>query len=123
MIQKKAYKFLIYPNNTQKILLSKTFGCVRYIWNQFVESFNKRENPKSTTLFRKEIEWLKEVSSVVIQQKEVDFILFKKQFFSKNRKKKIGRPSFKKKFQKQSYRLSYPAFTLENEMINLIEIE
>ena len=47
MIQKKAYKFRIYPNSTQKVLLSKTFGCVRFIWNQFVESFNKRENPKS----------------------------------------------------------------------------
>jgi putative transposase len=122
MIQKKSYKFCIYPNNAQKILLSKTFGCVRYIWNQFVESFNKRENPKSTTLFRKEIEWLKEVSSAAIQQKEIDFILFKKQFFSKNRKKKIGRPVFKKKFQKQSYRLPNQKFVLKDNKIRLEKI-
>ena len=50
MLQKRSYKFRIYPNSTQKVLLSKTFGCVRYIWNQFVESFNKKENPKSTTI-------------------------------------------------------------------------
>jgi putative transposase len=122
MIQKRAYKFRIYPNNTQKILLSKTFGCVRYIWNQFVESFNKKENPKSTTLFRKEIEWLKEVSSAAIQQKEIDFKEFKKQFFSKKRKKKIGKPVFKKKFQKQSYRLPNQKFVLKDNKIRLEKI-
>jgi putative transposase len=122
MIQKKAYKFRIYPNSTQKVLLSKTFGCVRYIWNQFVESFNKKEKPKSTTLFRKEIEWLKEVSSAAIQQKEIDFKEFKNQFFSKKRKKKIGRPSFKKKFQKQSYRLPNQKFVLKDNKIRLEKI-
>jgi putative transposase len=122
MIQKKSYKFRIYPNNAQKVLLSKTFGCVRYIWNQFVESFNKKENPKSTTIFRKEIEWLKEVSSAAIQQKEIDFKEFKNQFFSKKRKKKIGKPSFKKKFEKQSYRLPNQKFILKNNKIRLEKI-
>ena len=115
MIQKKAYKFRIYPNSTQKVLLSKTFGCVRFIWNQFVESFNKKESPKSTTILRKEIEWLREVSAASIQQKEIDFKEFKKQFFNKKRKKKLGKPSFKKKFQKQSYKLPNKKFVLDQE--------
>ena len=30
----KAYKFRIYPNEEQRILIAKTFGCVRFIYNK-----------------------------------------------------------------------------------------
>lgn len=33
MKQLKAYKFRIYPNDEQKIFFSKTFGCVRLVYN------------------------------------------------------------------------------------------
>ena len=33
----KAYKFRIYPNKTQESLLQKTFGCVRFIYNYFLD--------------------------------------------------------------------------------------
>ncbi|WP_258553967.1 helix-turn-helix domain-containing protein [Megamonas hypermegale] len=33
----KAYKFRIYPNKTQECLLQKTFGCVRFIYNYFLD--------------------------------------------------------------------------------------
>ena len=33
MKQLKAYKFRIYPNKEQKIFFSKTFGCVRLVYN------------------------------------------------------------------------------------------
>jgi len=32
----KAYKFRIYPNKRQRLLLAKTFGCVRYVYNYFL---------------------------------------------------------------------------------------
>lgn len=32
----KAMKFRIYPNKEQKELLSKTFGCVRFIYNKML---------------------------------------------------------------------------------------
>lgn len=41
MAKQKAYKFRLYPNKTQQVLLNKTFGCVRFAWNQWVENFNK----------------------------------------------------------------------------------
>lgn len=44
----KAYKFRLYPNKTQEVLLNKTFGCVRYFWNNTVATFNtydKETNP------------------------------------------------------------------------------
>ena len=33
----KAYKFRLYPDSSQKQLLSKTFGCVRLIYNYFLD--------------------------------------------------------------------------------------
>ena len=33
MIQLKAYKYRIYPTEEQKIFISKTFGCVRLVYN------------------------------------------------------------------------------------------
>ena len=36
MKQNKAYKFRIYPNEEQKILFAKTFGCTRFIYNKML---------------------------------------------------------------------------------------
>ena len=80
-----SYKFRLYPNKTQEVLLNKTFGCVRYFWNYQVATFNSyhvetNPNPifKTSTQIRNEIEWMKEVSAGAIQQKEMDFKEFKK---------------------------------------------
>ena len=40
----KAYKLRIYPTDFQRELLEKTFGCTRYIYNNFLaERKNKYE--------------------------------------------------------------------------------
>ena len=33
----KAYKSLLLPNKTQEQLIQKTFGCVRYVYNYFLD--------------------------------------------------------------------------------------
>ena len=33
----KAYKLRIYPDEEQKVLLAKTFGCVRFIYNKMLD--------------------------------------------------------------------------------------
>ena len=33
----KAYKFRLYPTDNQKILIHKTFGCVRFVYNHFLD--------------------------------------------------------------------------------------
>jgi putative transposase len=125
----KAYKFRLYPNRTQEVLLNKTFGCVRYAWNQNVAQFNtydKETNPKpefkTSTELRNEIEWMKEVSASAIQQKEIDFKEFKKQLFNTKRKTKLGFPKFKKKSNRQSYRLPNQKFKIINDRIQLEKI-
>lgn len=126
----KSYKYRIYPNKNQEVLLNKTFGTVRYFWNQNVVIFNsydKENNPnpiyKTSTTLRNEIEWMKEVSAAAIQQKEIDFKEFRKQLFNKNRKSQIGFPQFKKKSNRQSYRLPNQKFKIiDNNKIQLEKI-
>ena len=125
----KAFKYRIYPNKSQKVLLSKTFGCIRVIWNANVESFNsydKDSNPKPKIIIKSDLiidkPWLNEISAAAIQQKIRDFQEITNQFFSKTRKKKIGRPSFKNKSGNQSYRLPNQKFSLKDNKIRLEKI-
>jgi putative transposase len=123
MIQ-KAYKFRAYPTDVQKVLLNKTFGCVRYAWNQWVSNFNKKEDQVFATpkQFKEQLDWMREVSSAAIQQKEQDFFEFKRQFFNKKRANKLGRPSFKSRKKRQSYRLPNQKFCLKNCAVRLEKI-
>lgn len=124
-----AYKYRLYPNKTQQTLLNKTMGCVRFFWNQQVtifKTYNKETNPKpdfkTSTELRNEIEWMQEVSAAAIQQKEIDFKEYMNQLFSKSRKKKIGFPSFKKKNNRQSFRLPNQKFKVIGCKIQLEKI-
>ena len=125
----KAYKYRLLPNNTQKVLLEKTFGCVRFVWNTNVNIFNSYDkdfniNPVflNSTEIRNKFDWMKEVSASALQQKEIDFKKFKTQKFNINRKNKIGNPSFKTKKDKQSFRLPNQKFLVENNRIKLEKI-
>ncbi|PFZ01619.1 transposase, partial [Bacillus pseudomycoides] len=40
MLVNKAYKFRIYPNKRQKILIAKTIGCSRFVFNHFLTLWN-----------------------------------------------------------------------------------
>ena len=88
----KSYKFRIYPNNKQKVLIQKTFGCVRYVYNYYL---NKRKEmyesnkitftynmcSKDLTILKRELEWLKEVDSVSLQTALKDLDLAYKKLF------------------------------------------
>ena len=76
----KTYKFRIYPNAEQEILLAKHFGCTRYIYNHFLnerkeqyqadkKSDNYYKQAATLTNLKKEedTKWLKEVNSQTLQ--------------------------------------------------------
>lgn len=114
----KAYKYRIYPTKEQEVLLAKTFGCCRFVWNKLVEHFDSRSKEKLSEKTLKdtpEYSFLNEVSASALQQKCNDFLETKKQFFNKKRKIKIGRPKFKKKSNKQSFRLLNTRYTFKQE--------
>ena len=72
---------------------------------------------------RNEIEWMKEISASAIQQKEMDFKEFKTQLFNAKRKSKIGFPKFKKKSNRQSYRLPNQKLILTIESNTSLELK
>jgi putative transposase len=121
----KAYKYRIYPTKEQEVLLSKTFGCVRFVWNKLVENFNNNDGStltEKTLKDQEEFKFLKEVSASTLQQKRMDFVEFKKQYFNKSRKVKLGKPQFKKKSNRQSFRLPNQKFKLDQEK-SLVRLE
>ena len=69
VLANKAYKFRMYPTEEQKILLAKTFGCARFIYNKMLadknEYYNKTKRKLSNTpaQYKEEFPWLKEVDS------------------------------------------------------------
>jgi putative transposase len=116
----KSYKFRTYPTAAQRKMLINTFGCVRFVWNRRVAAFNSYSscgpNPRVTSKSLKdqaEFSFLNEVSATALQQKDRDFDATLSQFFNKNRKKKLGRPQFKKRgVSNDSYRLPFPKFSV-----------
>ncbi|HDR7968692.1 TPA: helix-turn-helix domain-containing protein, partial [Bacillus pacificus] len=47
----KAYKFRIYPNKAQAILINKTIGCSRFVFNHFLSLWDNayKETGKGLT--------------------------------------------------------------------------
>ena len=103
----KAYKFRIYPNKEQDILLTKTFGCVRFIYNRMLDDkikhYEKTKKKLNNTpaQYKKEFEWLKEVDSLALANAQLHLQTAYNNFF---KNKKFGFPKFKsKKSNHQSY--------------------
>ncbi len=70
----RAYKFRIYPNAEQRVLLAKHFGCCRFVYNYFLETREKayKERKERISLFEthhmvaemrktEQYSWLKEI--------------------------------------------------------------
>ena len=107
----KAYKFRLYPTKEQEMLIAKSIGCNRFVYNHFLakrkeayEEYDAMINYSGCsallTKLKKEFPWLKEPDSTSLQTtlKNLDFAYRK--FF----KEKKGYPKFKsKKNPVQSY--------------------
>ena len=74
----KAYKFRIYPNEEQRILIAKTFGCVRFIYNKMlgdkIEYYNQAKEKLNNTpaQYKTEFEWLKEADSLALANAQMN---------------------------------------------------
>lgn len=108
---KKAYKYRIYPNKQQKEMISKTFGCCRFVYNKYLikrievyeqnkETFSYVQCANDLTKLKSELEWLKEVDSTALQSSLRDLDTAYQKFF----KEHTGYPKFK---SKKTHRFSY----------------
>ena len=68
-----AYRFRIYPTEEQKILLGKTFGCCRFLYNQMlndkIREYEKTKKMLKNTpaMYKREYPFLKEVDSLALE--------------------------------------------------------
>ena len=98
----RAYKYRLYPNKTQQTKLDQNFGAVRFLWNALVANFNAYGTDSyvknlSEINLKQNNPWMCDRISYALQQKRRDFFETTKQYFNKKRKKKSGRPKFKKR--------------------------
>ena len=111
----KAYKYRIYPNKAQRELISKTFGCCRFVYNKYLakrielyeenkEAFSYVQCANDMKKLKSELEWLKEVDSTALQSSLKDLDVAYQSFFKSNK----GFPKFKsKKTHRYSYKTKY----------------
>lgn len=109
----RAFKYRIYPNKEQTVLLEKHFGCIRFIWNwalhKKMESYQKDKTNLSRYDLQAEIPkmkkgeqpWLSEVGSLSLQSKLEDLDKAYTSFF----KHKNKYPNFKSKKNRQCFRI------------------
>lgn len=110
----KAYKYRIYPTDEQKLLIDKTIGCCRLVYNLAlqvkIEAYKANGTNLSTydlhkqlTELKNEHEWLREVDSQALQAAVKNVELSFKGFFNGR-----GYPKFKSKFGKQNFQSNHP---------------
>lgn len=108
----KSFKVRIYPNKVQKVLIDKTFGCARFIYNFMLNlkqklyechniSLGYNNMSKILTELKRHKTWLKEVDKWSLQNALKDLDSAYQNFF----KRGYRYPKFKsKKRDKLSYR-------------------
>lgn len=123
---KRAHKYRLCPTEAQRMMLAKTFGCCRYVWNWALSMRNdvyKQSNGEvrlnygalaGFMAFMKGDErmaWLKEVDSIALQQALRDLEQAFKNHFSNPGH--FGLPRYKsKKNPKKAYRTQLVGFNI-----------
>lgn len=112
-----SYKFRIYPNSEQQAIITRTFGCSRFVYNHFLnlrkdtyeasgETISYVGSSAMLTQLKKELTWLKEVDSIPLQEALRDLDSAYQHFFRRVKQgAKPGYPRFKsKRDRRKSYK-------------------
>jgi putative transposase len=112
-----GYRFRIYPTPEQEVLIRKTLGCARFVYNHYLDmrkmlykaenkTMGYKECSADLTGLKKELEWLKEPDSIALQSSLEHLQDGYDNFFAARKRSdlKWGLPVFKrKKDNHQSY--------------------
>jgi putative transposase len=125
---KRAYLYRFYPTPEQAHTLAQTFGCTRFVYNwalhkrkrayfdQGVKLYTKDLSAAITALKKEEgMAWLKEVSSVPLQQALRHLDAAYTNFFEG----RADYPAFKKRHYEQSATYTDNAFTFKDGALTL----
>lgn len=112
MVVIKGYKIRLLPTQEQEILIRKSIGISRFIYNWCLDRQLKSDSFVKDNDLRKDLTqlkktsdyyWLNEVGNNVIKQSVKDLCTAYKRFF----KGLSGKPNFKKKGVKDSFYVNY----------------
>lgn len=103
----RAMKYRAYPTKVQAVLLAKTFGCVRFVWNHMLtdaQTFLDEAGVffiPTPAKYKKEFPFLKEVDSLALANTQLNLKAANKRHLED---KKVGTPQLKSKHKsKMSY--------------------
>lgn len=102
-----AYRYRIFPNDEQKAIFARTFGCVRYLWNRMLSDHNELYRvigkvPGNTPADYKDLDecpWLNDIDSLALTNVQLNL----SNAFSKFFEGKAGYPVFKKRQERFLY--------------------
>ena len=125
----KAYKLRIYPTNSQRELIEKTFGSTRYIYNNFLAERKSKYEESKTKIsvyqqlkelanLKNEKEWLREIDSCALQACVYNLDDAFQKFFKGN-----GYPKFRAKGVHESFRTNNTLNTYKNKKYESIRID
>jgi putative transposase len=127
-----AYRCRAYPDQAQQLVLARTFGCVRVVWNRTLAARRARyaadgmgtsyaETDRALTQMKKdpELAFLNEVSSVPLQQA----LRHQHQAFAAFFAKRVRYPRFKSRRGRQSAHYTRSAFTLRGGALRLAKTD
>jgi len=117
-MEERAYKYRFYPTSSQVEQLAKTFGCVRWAYNQAFsekqdlykktkENLSYYDLCKKLTSWRAKYDWLKNCSSVATQQSLKNL----EKSYTNFLKGITKFPKFKNKDSKQSIKYTKDGFS------------
>jgi len=128
---KRSYKFRFYPSREQEVILARTFGCARFVYNYMLrlrtDAYYKRqekvgyhETSSLLTELKKQPEfaWLNEVSSVPLQQSLRHLQTAFNNFFGLRCKY----PYFKSKNDKQAAKYTHSGFNWDGSALKLAKM-
>ena len=111
---RRAYKYRLLPTKEQAVLINKTVGCARLVYNSMLIDYKEqldnglKPKLKEVTYFKEIYDFLKEVDSLALANAKLHLqAAFKSFFDSKKGKRKGKKVRFPKKHKKSKSKLSY----------------
>ena len=125
----KAYKFRLYPNNNQRILLNKFLGSSRFIYNHFLHlkenkykegiKYNLKDMKHDLISLQAENTWLKEIDSCLLRTTLDNLDDAYTRFYNKQN----SYPKYKKKTYKNSYKTTCIRSSYKNHSYANIKVD
>lgn len=132
MLRMRGYKFRLYPTKEQKIIINKTIGSSRFIYNYFLDDKKKEYKEKGKTkstydqiklipTLAKQYEWLKEVDSCALRTSLFNLEDAFKRFYKSARYPKFKAKGKNDKCKTNNIINTYKDKTYESIKLNLKE--